>query len=96
MCGISCVFHLGDHSPKATDIQQDASANVNSQNREREKLLHDLDQSLDKIKHRGPDARGHWLSADNRVGTLVSPLCASRVTVADKQRSSRPCEALNQ
>jgi asparagine synthetase B (glutamine-hydrolysing) len=40
---------------------------------ERKKLLRDLDQSLDKIKHRGPDSRGHWLSADNRVGTLVVP-----------------------
>ena len=27
-----------------------------------------LDSSLDSIKHRGPDARGQWISADSRVG----------------------------
>lgn len=27
-----------------------------------------LDSSLDSIKHRGPDARGQWISTDGRVG----------------------------
>lgn len=27
-----------------------------------------LDNSLDSIKHRGPDARGQWISNDGRVG----------------------------
>lgn len=83
MCGISCVFRLGDHSPKATNSQPGDSTNASHQDSQREKVLHDLDQSLDKIRHRGPDARGHWLSADNRVGTLVLPLYTSRTTAAD-------------
>jgi asparagine synthase (glutamine-hydrolysing) len=27
-----------------------------------------LESSLDVIKHRGPDSRGHWISEDCRVG----------------------------
>lgn len=44
-----------------------------SQLRERHKLYSDLEASLDQIKHRGPDSRGHWISDDNRIGTLVIP-----------------------
>lgn len=73
MCGISCVFGLKAHSPEPHQHQANGYANGDTHLQERKKLLHDLDQSLDKIKHRGPDARGHWLSADNRVGTLVVP-----------------------
>jgi len=38
----------------------------------RKEIARDLDKSLDQIKHRGPDSRGHWISGDNRVGTLVN------------------------
>jgi asparagine synthase (glutamine-hydrolysing) len=71
MCGISCVFGLKAHSPEPHQQHTNGYANGDTHVQERKKLLRDLDQSLDKIKHRGPDARGHWLSADNRVGTLV-------------------------
>jgi asparagine synthase (glutamine-hydrolysing) len=71
MCGISCVFGLKTHSPGQQLHQTNGHANGDTHMKERKELLRDLDQSLDKIKHRGPDSRGHWLSADNRVGTLV-------------------------
>jgi asparagine synthase (glutamine-hydrolysing) len=71
MCGISCVFGLKAHSPEPHQHQTNGYANGDAHMQERKKLLRDLDQSLDKIKHRGPDSRGYWLSADNRVGTLV-------------------------
>ena len=35
------------------------------------KLAKELDDSLDLIKHRGPDARGQWISPDKRVGPLT-------------------------
>ena len=73
MCGISCVFGLKAHSPEPRQYQSNGYSNGDTHLQERKKLLHDLYQSLDKIKHRGPDSRGHWLSADNRVGTLVVP-----------------------
>ena len=74
MCGISCVFGLKAHSPEPhQQHQSNGHSNGDTHVQERKKLLRDLDQSLDKIKHRGPDSRGHWLSADNRVGTLVVP-----------------------
>jgi asparagine synthase (glutamine-hydrolysing) len=73
MCGISCVFGLKAHSPEPQQHQSNGYSNGDTHLQERKKLLRELDQSLDKIKHRGPDSRGHWLSADNRVGTLVVP-----------------------
>ena len=73
MCGISCVFGLQAHSPKPDPHEMNGYTNGDKHSHDRKQLLHDLDESLDKIKHRGPDARGHWLSADNRVGTLVVP-----------------------
>lgn len=33
-----------------------------------ENLKPNLDSSLDSIKHRGPDARGQWISTDGHVG----------------------------
>jgi hypothetical protein len=40
---------------------------------QRDDVQEALDASLDKIQHRGPDSRGHWISDDNRVGMLPSP-----------------------
>ena len=73
MCGISCVFGLAANSLESHQYQSNGYSNGDTHLQERKKLLRDLGQSLDKIKHRGPDSRGHWLSADNRVGTLVLP-----------------------
>lgn len=55
MCGISCAVALRGHGPLTTD---------------RNELSKTLEHSLDTIKHRGPDAKGHWISNDCRVGTL--------------------------
>ena len=30
----------------------------------------DLDRGLARIKHRGPDSQGQWISHDDRVGPL--------------------------
>ncbi|KAL2810551.1 nucleophile aminohydrolase [Aspergillus granulosus] len=35
---------------------------------EREQLEQNIDESLEIVKHRGPDASGKWISPDNRVG----------------------------
>lgn len=72
MCGISCILALEGHSQHSHHHQEQPHTNGDTTTSERKHLLRSLDQSLDKIKHRGPDARGHWLSEDNRVGTLVT------------------------
>lgn len=57
MCGLTAFLTLNadasDHSP--TDESPEA-------------LRHQMDKSLEMVKHRGPDARGQWLSPDCRVG----------------------------
>ncbi|KAL6704416.1 hypothetical protein ACN47E_008268 [Coniothyrium glycines] len=52
MCGISCAVTLQGHGPLTND---------------RDKLGQTLDESLNTIKHRGPDANGYWISDDCRV-----------------------------
>ncbi|CAN9227763.1 unnamed protein product [Alternaria alternata] len=63
MCGITCAVALRGHGPLA---------------KEREELSKTLDQSLDNIKHRGPDAEGHWISEDCRVA-----LAHNRLAIVD-------------
>lgn len=57
MCGISAFLSLseGASCPQADTIYPQALANQ-------------MNESLQLIKHRGPDARGQWLSSDYRVG----------------------------
>ncbi|KAH8714092.1 hypothetical protein GQ44DRAFT_811349 [Phaeosphaeriaceae sp. PMI808] len=52
MCGISCLVTLCGHKPLFGD---------------REKLGQAIDQSLDTIKHRGPDSGRHWINESGRV-----------------------------
>lgn len=59
MCGISCVISLDRVRTHSVDCQVDS-----------EVLAKQLDDSLELIKHRGPDSRGQWISSDNKVGTL--------------------------
>ena len=76
MCGISCVLEInGQHLlPTGTNDESEFKNQVSSvpvasaDAGEREKLSKSLEDSLDKIKHRGPDSRGQWISPDNRVG----------------------------
>jgi asparagine synthase (glutamine-hydrolysing) len=55
MCGITCAVALRGHGPLAIP-------------KERGELEKTLEESLNTIKHRGPDANGHWISDDCRVG----------------------------
>jgi hypothetical protein len=56
MCGISVVV----------DVERSGSRGRNDEAR---RMLHEeLDNSLEAIKHRGPDSRGIWISEDNYVG----------------------------
>ncbi|KAF2826988.1 glutamine-hydrolyzing asparagine synthase [Ophiobolus disseminans] len=52
MCGISCAVTLRGHKPLCGD---------------RASLSRTLDESLNTIKHRGPDANGQWISENGRV-----------------------------
>jgi asparagine synthase (glutamine-hydrolysing) len=53
MCGISAVLSLGDYP-----------ANTNG---DLPSLKSQLSESLDLVQHRGPDARGEWVSDDGKV-----------------------------
>lgn len=54
MCGITAFLTVQRDSDQTTK-PPDNLENV-------------LDSSLDSIKHRGPDARGQWISTDRSVG----------------------------
>jgi asparagine synthase (glutamine-hydrolysing) len=57
MCGITCAVALRGHGPLDKD---------------RRRLGQTLEDSLDTIKHRGPDADGYWISEDCRVGMYTN------------------------
>ncbi|KAL4904609.1 hypothetical protein BDW74DRAFT_178703 [Aspergillus multicolor] len=58
MCGITAILSL-DGGTNCLQVNN----NVDPQ------LLHyQMDESLELVKHRGPDARGQWFSPDYRVG----------------------------
>jgi asparagine synthase (glutamine-hydrolysing) len=61
MCGISVIVNLQSRS------QQKQVNGVNGDIRSR--ISKELEESLDRIAHRGPDSRGQWISEDDRVGT---------------------------
>jgi len=74
MCGISCILSLQNSHHHVRDpgqlpdglegIQLNGDVEFNG-------LAKELDESLELIKHRGPDARGQWISPDKRVGPLL-------------------------
>lgn len=59
MCGISCIINLDRGQGHDAACLGDTKT-----------LAKQLDDSLELIKHRGPDSRGQWISPDNKVGTL--------------------------
>ncbi|OQO14973.1 hypothetical protein B0A48_00355 [Cryoendolithus antarcticus] len=67
MCGISCILALRGHDTTYHQANGHIHTNGDTHALERKKIVTELNESLDKIQHRGPDARGHWLSDDNRV-----------------------------
>ncbi|KAL4782710.1 nucleophile aminohydrolase [Aspergillus varians] len=58
MCGIAAVLSLngGGSYPQCNN------------NADQQALSRQMDESLELVKHRGPDARGQWFSPDYRVG----------------------------
>jgi len=81
MCGFIAIVALDQRGTFAT------SAEVTQR----------LDDGLAQIKHRGPDARGKWISPDNRVGPRpqISPNVDQYI--ADTHSlSSRPFASSNQ
>ncbi|EUC46178.1 hypothetical protein COCMIDRAFT_36138 [Bipolaris oryzae ATCC 44560] len=64
MCGITCAVALRGHGPLLAG--------------DRAALSTTLEKSLDTIKHRGPDANGHWISEDCRVA-----LAHNRLAIVD-------------
>ncbi|KAK6430307.1 hypothetical protein LTR95_013543, partial [Oleoguttula sp. CCFEE 5521] len=66
MCGISCILALRGHDTTYHQANGHIHTNGDTHTLERKKIVTELNESLDKIQHRGPDARGHWLSDDNR------------------------------
>lgn len=41
----------------------------------------EIDESLEIVKHRGPDARGQWISSDSCVGMMWSSLGVQGLTL---------------
>ncbi|KAL2871493.1 asparagine synthetase B family protein [Aspergillus lucknowensis] len=58
MCGLTAVLSLngGSNCPQCDKIVDPQALN------------RQMEESLDLVKHRGPDARGQWFSPDYRVG----------------------------
>lgn len=54
MCGISALISLEDRPVSSTEKHLTS-------------LDDQLSESLDTIQHRGPDARGQWVSGDGKV-----------------------------
>ena len=63
MCGICCAVRLPSES-------KSNSRQVNGYNGD--DLETGLKAGLERIAHRGPDAQGHWVSEDGRVGMVLS------------------------
>ena len=61
MCGISAVVALDSLRTQVLDEKASSSA-----------LESQLNASLDQIRYRGPDARGWWISQDNRFGEVCT------------------------
>ena len=91
MCGISVIVAFqGPVDPVRQNAKTDSTAVNHDGSRSSSmnaKIKKELDESLDRIAHRGPDARGQWISPDNRIGcfSLVSPRATrSSQSIADR------------
>ena len=73
MCGLSAIVGLADGGQDGHVVQ--------GQNQD--SLTREMEDSLQLIKHRGPDSRGIWVSPDQRIGSTSSPpYSATRVANA--------------
>ena len=74
MCGLTAVVQLGDHP----------------ESKPKTDVEREIDNSLERVKHRGPDAQGRWISRDGRVGMFLSGGNERReVALAHVQKSTR-------
>ena len=63
MCGISAIIALADPPQDGHRLRGDEKEVV---------LTREMEDSLQLIKHRGPDFSGIWVSTDQRIG-MTSP-----------------------
>lgn len=56
MCGISCVVVRDEGHPGAHP-------------KDKKQAIARLEESLEYIRHRGPDSTGTWISDNGRIGT---------------------------
>lgn len=81
MCGISAFLsHPGESALPVV-------------NGEAKHVAAELEGSLDLIAHRGPDARGRWLSDDRQVGEYSPKPTESKLV--DHPHRSRPCSLVH-
>ena len=81
MCGITAVLSLANphswsgiasHGPLDTGCKEESEVHRSqSSNDVAESLEDQINNSLDIIKHRGPDSHGNWISDDGRVGMSI-------------------------
>lgn len=74
MCGISCVLALQNsrqHLHETGSLPNGAKDAAVNGGADRATVSKELDESLEMIKHRGPDSKGQWISSDGRVGPLT-------------------------
>lgn len=57
MCGLTAFLSQNGYS------ESDANGQAQTYN-----TVEALEASMEIVKHRGPDARGHWISDDSKVG----------------------------
>lgn len=82
MCGISAVVTLDKRSQNtATGLNQggkNANGDTGTHSPYKAAIESELNESLDRITHRGPDARGIWIGRQGKVGKknhIPSVLC---------------------
>ena len=66
MCGISAIVALTD------PVQGGHRATGNNKGDDNDALTREMENSLQLIKHRGPDSSGIWINPDQRIGTTPS------------------------
>lgn len=84
MCGISCILalqHYHNHDSTHVTTRHDIQGVELNGDTIHDAIAHELDASLDQIKHRGPDSRGQWISPDSRVGPLSPPAISVAIAV---------------
>ena len=77
MCGITASLTLQQPAVANGDVNEyvnghadgHTNGHINGHIKPRhETLTKEIEESLEIVKHRGPDARGKWISSDGRVG----------------------------